>query len=642
VKVFAAAFACASVFALVVLILGGTVGSAAVSGADVTYTSDADWDQGTLVNTNHTAPNSNQLQLNEDTSTFPFIWVALSARGTIAKIDTRDGTILGEYSTTSDLDQSHNPSRTTVALDGSAWAGNRNQSSAIHVGLKEANQCVDRNGNGVIDTSTGYGDVKLWPVYGVLNPVSTALDECILHYVDTRGGDARHVSVTPANQIWIGSYSGSHYFHLIDNATGSIIREEGPFACGGYGGLVDGNGVIWSASSGSSLLRWDPNQELSATNPKCLPINNYGLAIDGQGNIWAATLGEGKVRKVAPDGTVLGTFSQGQSYAQGLAVDGNDHVWISSSLFGGTQVSHLKNDGSYVGAVQLTLNETTSNGPTGIAVDSAGKIWSANINSSDATRIDPNAGPLGVDGSTKVGAVDLRVNLPEAYPYNYSDMTGAALLRSTAPQGTWSVVQDGGALGKNWGTVRWNQEAQGSVPAGSLITVEVRAADTEAGLGSQAFAAVSNDTPFALTGRFLEVRVTLRPNEQGQSPVLSDIRVCAVGGCVAAAPQQPPAAPPPPPAAVRPPPPRTPRAARRCAVPNVRGKTVRAAGRAIVRAGCRTVVMGRRYSAATKPGHVLGQSIRPGARVRRGTIVRLVLSRGVQPAQPARRPPFTG
>ncbi|HEU6444275.1 MAG TPA: PASTA domain-containing protein [Gaiellaceae bacterium] len=629
------AAALAALVTLAVLVIGGTAGSAAVSGTDVTYTLDGDFDKGTLVNVNHDAPKNNQIQLNERTSTFPFIWVALSAKGTIAKIDTRDGTILGEYSTTSDDDGAHNPSRTTVTLDGSAWAGNRNQSSAIHVGLKELNQCIDRNGNGTIDTSSGYGDVKPWPggSSGSSSPVSQAQDECILHYVDTQGGDARHVSVTPTGQVWIGSYGGSHYFHLIDNGTGAILRTEGPFNCGGYGGLVDGNGIVWSATSGSSVLRWDPALPVSVDNPKCLPINNYGMAIDGNGNIWVSTLGEGVVRKVAPDGTVLGTFSQGQAYAQGLAVDGNGDVWISSSLFSGTQVSHLKNDGTFVGSVQLTFSSVTSNGPTGIAVDAAGKIWSANINSSDATRIDPNGGDIGADGVTRIGAVDLRVNLPDAYPYNYSDMTGAALLRSTSPQGSWNVVQDGGAAGRAWGTIRWNTEAQGSVPAGASITVEVRASDSEAGLGGQSFAAVSNDTAFSVTGRFLEVRVTLRPNQQGESPVLSDLRICAVGACQAVTP--PTTTPPPPPPAATP---RAPRVVRRCTVPNVKGKTVAQARRAISRAGCRAVVMGRRYSASAAAGRVLGQSIRAGRRVRRGTIVRLLISRGAQPI----RPPFTG
>jgi hypothetical protein len=671
VKVSAAAFACATLLALGVLVLGGTVGSAAVSGSDVTYSADVDWDKGTQVNVNHTAPNNNQLQLNAVTSTFPFIWVALSNRGTIAKIDTATGTILGEYSTGPDTYNYPDPSRTTVSLDGSVWAGNRQGQcpiqitavgdyvrcgGVIHVGLEEANQCIDRNGNGTIETSGGYGDVLPW--LNVLGEdtdggVSSAQDECILHYTKVAASATRHVTINADGDVWTSGRFASNdaVFELVDGATGEVVRSEGPFNCGGYGGLIDGNGVIWSASSSGAVLRWDPDEALGPENPKCLNIYNYGLAIDPNGNIWVSTLGSGcNVTKLAPDGTVLGTFSQ-HVCAQGLASDSRGHIWISSSLSCSSNcvVSHLDNDGNHIGSVPISPNA----GPTGIAVDSQGKIWSANINSSTASRIDPNAGPLSsFDGLTPVGALDLSVDLPAgpnpgqpvSRPYNYSDMTGTALLQNTSPQGTWTVVQDGGAAGKNWGTVRWNQEAQGSVPAGSSITVEVRASDTEAGLGSQAFVAVSNDTPFALTGRFLEVRVTLRPNQQGQSPVLSDIRLCAVGACVAAAPQPPaapPAAPPPPPAAVRPPPARTPRAVRRCTVPNVRGKAVRAATRAIVRAGCRTVVMGRRYSATARPGQVLGQSIRPGARVRRGTIVRLVLSRGAR-AQPARRPPFTG
>jgi uncharacterized repeat protein (TIGR01451 family) len=516
----------------VVLLAGSGSGiGAPVPGSDVLYSLDADFDQGTRVNTNHNAPNSNQLQLNEQTETFPFIWVALSARGTIAKIDTSTGDILGEYSTTSDGDGSHNTSRTTVGLDGSVWAGNRNQSSAIHVGLLEANQCVDRNANGTIETSSGYGDVLPWPggSGGNSSPVSSAGDECILHYVDTAGGDARHVSVDPDGDIWIAS-TGTRIFHEIDPVTGAVIRTAGPFSCGGYGGLVDGAGVIWSATaSGAGVLRYDPDAAASATNPRCVPIANYGMAVDANGYVWVSTLGNGTVSKVAPDGSTWQTFGQGSTYAQGLAVDFNGDVWISSSLISGTTVSHLKNDGTFVGNVTIS----PANGPTGIAVDAAGKIWSANINSSDATRIDPAGGALGADGVTKIGAVDLTVPLPGASPYNYSDMTGALLLGSTSPQGTWTVTQDAGAAGTAWGKVVWNTEAQGAAPAGTSIDVAARAADSEAGLGGQAFVPVANGGSPGLTGRFIEVRVTLKPNEEGVSPVLSDIRICSTAASCA-------------------------------------------------------------------------------------------------------------
>ena len=48
-------------------------------------------------------------------------------------------------------------------------------------------------------------------------------------------------------------------------------------------------------------------------------------------------------------------------------------------------------------------------------------------------------------------------------------------------------------------------------------------------------------TTFSLTGRFIQVRVTLKPNEQAVSPVLSDLRICsAASGCAGAAPPAPP------------------------------------------------------------------------------------------------------
>ena len=42
----------------------------ASTGYDVTYTTDADFDGGTLFNVNHNAPNNNQLQLNTNITTF--------------------------------------------------------------------------------------------------------------------------------------------------------------------------------------------------------------------------------------------------------------------------------------------------------------------------------------------------------------------------------------------------------------------------------------------------------------------------------------------------------------------------------------------------------------------------------------------
>jgi len=113
-----------------------------VTGTDVTYTTDADFDQGALANVDHDAPDNDQLQVS--TGTFPFIWIALSQRCTIAKIDTETGAILGEYRTVSDGAGCAESSRTTVSFDGSVWVGHRGPGGVTHVGQVELNQCVDR------------------------------------------------------------------------------------------------------------------------------------------------------------------------------------------------------------------------------------------------------------------------------------------------------------------------------------------------------------------------------------------------------------------------------------------------------------------------------------------------------------------
>jgi hypothetical protein len=162
------------------------------------------------------------MQLTSRSGTFPFIWVSLSARCTIAVVNTETGTILGEYRTLSDGTECSESSRTSVGLDGSVWVGHRGATGQVtHVGLEELSQCVDRNGNGSIDTSTGYGDVRAWP--GAHAPISSAQDECILHHIDTGGADSRHVSIDRDGNLWVGDRNGGSVFRKYSTTTGALI-----------------------------------------------------------------------------------------------------------------------------------------------------------------------------------------------------------------------------------------------------------------------------------------------------------------------------------------------------------------------------------------------------------------------------------
>lgn len=196
-----------------------------------TWTLDADFDEGTIINLNHD-PNHDQLQLNNFAKPFRFINVPASARGTVVRVNTDTGEIVGEYKTAPE-DRGLNPSRTTVDIHGNVWTGNReikeddSDGAAVKIGIVVGgtrcnadgtdnpngeyvrldpdkltyNTCVDRNGDGLIRTSRGLGDILDWSdvtdgAGGTNGIVEDAKDECILLYQRTPDTPkTRHVSV---------------------------------------------------------------------------------------------------------------------------------------------------------------------------------------------------------------------------------------------------------------------------------------------------------------------------------------------------------------------------------------------------------------------------------------------------------------
>jgi sugar lactone lactonase YvrE len=258
------------------------------------------------------------------------------------------------------------------------------------------------------------------------------------------------------NNIWVGGTNTAH--EQVNGVTGQPVPgTQFNLGCGGYGGFIDRNQVLWSARFGSGLLRYDTR----ARTGRCLGNGNgdYGLGSDPKtGHIWHTQLFGNRVVKLDSAGNLLGRFGHtdtGPGDAQGVAVDGNGNVWVAHSLLGSTTVGHIRTDGTLVGDIPLL----GSVGPTGVAVDGNGKVWSTNYISSTVSRIDPAIGPVG-GGGFPTGWVDLTVALrPDSFPYNHSDMTGFVAIGSTSPQGLWSIVQDGGSAGFRWGRIIWNMEA---------------------------------------------------------------------------------------------------------------------------------------------------------------------------------------
>jgi streptogramin lyase len=529
-----------------------------------TYTLDEDFDLGTTVNLNHNAPNNNQLQINPpgQAKPFPFVNVACSGRGTMVRIDVNTGQILGEYFT-APSGMGRDPSRTTVDKLGNVWVTNRAEGSfsidqprgsVARIGLViggtrgdknmdgsfspnpagsylqgpfSYNTVTDRDGDGLIKTSRGLANILPWSNAGGADSnggVTTAEDEAIITYTRVAGTGTRTVAVDAFNDVWVGGL-GDLDHEKLSGVTGlPVPGTQFNLGAGGYGGLIDGNGVLWSARGGAGLLRFVPNPLPPPAGTGAIIPNfsdGYGLAVDPvSGNIWHTYLNGNQVARIRPDGSPDGVFSHGNYYAQGLAVDGVGNVWVAHSLVdNSTTVGHLRTNGTFVGNVPLPGGSS----PTGVAVDANGKVWVTNYATNNVMRIDPAAGPVG-GGGFPVGAVDLTVELGAgASPYNYSDMTGAVLLGGTSPSGSWTVVHDGGASGIVWKKLAWT----GDTPAGTNIQVKARSANTVTDLPSSLFEEVTNGADLAGTevGRFIEVQVSLTSDDSAQTPILYDLRI---------------------------------------------------------------------------------------------------------------------
>lgn len=272
--------------------------------------------------------------------------------------------------------------------------------------------------------------------------------------------------------------------------TGSSITPS----CGGYGGLLDCNGVLWSSGGNSNLLRY----VAGTPSGVCLPGTfYYGLGFSGQtGSVWAS-LGN-TVYELDANGAVLQSPTHTGSTSKGLAVDNTGTVWVAHGD-GAQTVGRLASDGSQQASV------TVGSGPTGVAVDRNGKVWVSNRFSDNIMRINPTPAP---------GVVDMTVPLGTgSAPYNYSDMTGMVGLHTTGT-GTWNVVHDGIITGTPWYRVLWNQDDGCFNNANDPpIVVDVRADDNRAALPTKPYVrATTNGMIFSsgtVVGRFVEIRVRL-------------------------------------------------------------------------------------------------------------------------------------
>lgn len=458
-------------------------------------------------------------------SAFGFIWVAASHRGTVIKIDTDTGEVKGEYWTAPVFDPENpslSPSRTVIDRNGNAWVGNRTDidgeyGSVVRIGLLENGQCEDRNGNGRIDTSTGLGDVRAWTNEGDadrLGGVSTAADECITVFQTVNSRGVRHVSLDASGGIWVSGTVDTH-FDLLDPDTGEILRTHPGIGCGGYGGVVARDGIMWGARP---LLRWDPNLPHDHEHTTCYirAAATYAVSVGLDGSVWMSDYGRGVCRYDPATGERETCFTASEirrSNSRGVVVTDDGHVWVAFTW--GSHVVRFEPDGSEVADIPV------GNSPTGLAVDNRGRVWVTNQRDSSASRIDPATNQVDLTVDLNRAFTDDPDALPfydEARPYTYSDMTGQ-LVFGPPDTGTLTLQVRGPAFANRWHALRYDAH----VPAGAGLEVRVSTGSTAAAASGRRL--VSSGDTLDLEGAVLTVEVRMRRAPDGSTPTFGDLVV---------------------------------------------------------------------------------------------------------------------
>ena len=498
--------------------------------ATTVFTLDGEFDQGVLSGVNHNAPNSNQLQLDAVGTTFPVLWIANAGEDSMSKIDTTTGKELGRYRTYfgSGAFSNHGafsgpaPSRSAVDINGNAYILNRHFDGGRPSLMKVlAEGFIDRAGGtaGVADTSTdsnNSGTITFDETKSVVNDnANTTFDCAVAGTCESRDERVAWTTTLPAGEagqlgralcigtdgnLWAGMFN-SRRFYKIQASDGAILSGPHTVPWSPYGCLVDGNGILWSASLGTVLGRLDTSNPANATALSDNSNSNYGIAL-GNGKVYLASQSGLGFREFTPGPNTFTTPGGSKGFSStGISVDGSGNIWTGPFSGGGVR----KYDPA--GAL-LCSGATQSNTETrGVIVDSDNNIWQINRFTNSVSKYrGTDCAPLGV--------------FPVGFdPYTYSDATGFAARNITSPTGTWTVVKDSGVNGQAWSKVSWTEQ----VPQGASVQVSVRADDNQANLPNLAFLPVANGANPGVSGRFLQVQARLNANTGGESPILLDL-----------------------------------------------------------------------------------------------------------------------
>ncbi len=353
-----------------------------------------------------------------------FIWIASYNTNDISKVDTLTMTELARYRTGPG---NENPSRTAVSADGRFVVVNNRNTGRSTMIAANLDDCVDTNGNGMIDTSQNKANLLAW-----------GADECVRWSIvfPIAGGTStgpRGVTWTPGEwsydqckyvnpKVWVGYLAAgtNAHFARVDGLTG-VVEETliAPAWKGSgyapYGAALDPQFRPWFSSLRNEFVRVNTD-----VNPHTLTritppgnVQSYGFTIDEDGNPWFGGC-SGPVTVYDQKNQTFTSIAGTNACHRGVTADAK-YVWVASN--------------GPCGLVQVdresrTLIKFHNTNPCstaiGLSIDLEKNVWLVD-QGGFAWKFDPE----NVLGMKKVDVAGSH--------YVYSDMTGGQLL-SVVPQ----------------------------------------------------------------------------------------------------------------------------------------------------------------------------------------------------------------
>ncbi len=442
---------------------------------------------------------SNGLVVRANSRRTDYLWIPNVAESTLSKWDARTATEVARYrvglpagecvGSCCHVDGCNMPSRVVVDSAGDSYIANRGfsmQGSVTKIAA-DRRDCVDRNGNGMIDTSTGPMDVRpfeqdecvLWtanvgPVNAVLR--SLAIDR----------GDERF----PDGTVWVGSCAnigagGNAGLFQLNPRTGVTMRSVPLIHCA-YGAVVTTDGTLWEHVVNGGLV---PVNVVAGTagEPVLLPAalrggcnQSYGITADARNRLWLS--GRGCRDVIAYDPASMqwsrvdlsAHVPAGGSAGLGITVDPMNKIWVPISTggdwVGPTLVASIPAD-SFMGNTTVPSDRATLHTPTvahrqptAVGADLSGNIWIASAASpTELARFEPAMNRWQTfRGPNQV--------------YTYTDFTGG-VRRLVIGSGRYSEDYET-CEGGTYGELYWS----GETPMGTSLAFSIQLANTQTAL----------------------------------------------------------------------------------------------------------------------------------------------------------------